>query len=530
MVGRMSEASTGVVDAITKRATARVGSALSEKYRLEGLLGIGGMAAVYKGKHRNGNRVAVKVLHAELSIHHDIRARFLREGYVANTVDHSGAVRVIDDDLAADGSVFLVMELLEGDTLQARANRAGGKLPPAEVLGAMHQALEVLAAAHAKQIVHRDIKPENLFMTKDGFVKVHDFGIAHLRDSDDWARATQTGIPMGTPAFMPPEQALGRRKEIDGQTDIWALGATMFTLLSGKSVHISESSEETLVFAATRPAPSLASVEPGLPAELVALVDKALSFKREDRFADAKEMRTALENAYRTLFDAVVPEPQAPRPSSADLDRTVREEPAVREDLTVREEPAARKDVALSEELTIREEPRPAAAKLDKLSLDATAHAVLPWELRKRAEEVKVQRAEPTMVGTARPAPAVKAEEPTAPKPGSLWGPIGVAYALVALCGSGYLYLRKDHSVPPPPAPSITVSASTPTAESIDTALPTIAPAVVPLPIAPLPIVQAAPAPQEVGSKAALPAKPVPARSATPKGPVVTPQGFLDQP
>ena len=160
------------------------------------------MAAVYRGSHRNGNRVAVKVLHSSVSNHADLRERFLREGYVANRVDHRGAVRVLDDDIAEDGSVFLVMELLEGHTLDARWERAGRQLPPREVAELTHQLLDVLAAAHDKGIVHRDIKPENLFLTGDGILKVLDFGIARLRDTTGvgMASATRTGSMLGTPA------------------------------------------------------------------------------------------------------------------------------------------------------------------------------------------------------------------------------------------------------------------------------------------------------------------------------------------
>src|SRR5262249_27291287 len=136
---------------------------------LDALLGVGGMAAVYAGTHRNGKRGAVKVLHPELARSAEARARFLREGYVANTVGHPGAVSVIDDDTTEDGLVFMVMELLEGSTLDALAAASpGGTLPLDVVLKAADDLCDVLAAAHDKGIVHRDIKPENLFLARDG--------------------------------------------------------------------------------------------------------------------------------------------------------------------------------------------------------------------------------------------------------------------------------------------------------------------------------------------------------------------------
>src|SRR5258708_6811213 len=130
---------------VEERARARVGTTLNGKYRLDRLLGIGGMASVYAATHRNNKRLAVKVLHPELSIHSDLRVRFMREGYVANTVDHPGAVAVLDDDVTEDGAAFLVMELLQGATLAEVSERRGGTLPLRFVLAAADQVLEVLA-------------------------------------------------------------------------------------------------------------------------------------------------------------------------------------------------------------------------------------------------------------------------------------------------------------------------------------------------------------------------------------------------
>jgi serine/threonine-protein kinase len=158
----------------------------------------------------------------------------------------------------------------------------------------MDRLLEVLELAHDKNIVHRDIKPSNLFLTKEGVLKVLDFGIARMLDEHGAATATKTGQMIGTPAFMPPEQALSKPKEIDKQTDIWAVGATMFTLLSGELVHIAESSSEHLVKAATLHARSVARVLPGVPANVETLVGRALRFEKKDRWASSTEMRREL--------------------------------------------------------------------------------------------------------------------------------------------------------------------------------------------------------------------------------------------
>lgn len=289
-------------------AKRRIGTTLCGKYRLDGLIAVGGMAAVYRGRHRNGNPVAVKVLHPVHSLNADLRERFSKEGYVANAVGHPGAVRVLDDDVADDRDPFLVMELLEGETLEERWRRNGCKLPQDEVVAAACDVLEVLAAAHANGIIHRDIKPENLFVTTSGHLKLLDFGIARMRDASA-ASFTNTGTIPGTPAFMAREQALGFARDIDASTDLWALGATMFTLLSGKYVHDAETNEQMLVLAGSRPARSLVSVMAEAPPLLSAIIDRALAFEKVDRPANAKAMLSELE-PLRTL-----PPPQA-RPRS----------------------------------------------------------------------------------------------------------------------------------------------------------------------------------------------------------------------
>ncbi len=287
---------------VEARARARVGQTLNGKYRLERLLGIGGMATVYAATHRNKKRVAVKMLHPELSMHTGLRTRFMREGYVANTVEHPGAVAVLDDDVAEDGSAFLVMELLEGATLDELCERQHGRLPLRQVLAVAERLLDVLAAADAKHIVHRDIKPSNVMVTRDGQVKVLDFGVARLRDVDS-AHATHSGMALGTPAFMAPEQALGRSEEISGRTDVWAVGATMVALLTGRAVHEASTAQEQMVFAATKPAPSLATLDAGAPPQVVALVDRALAFAQADRWSSAAEMRDAVREATRAVFE-----------------------------------------------------------------------------------------------------------------------------------------------------------------------------------------------------------------------------------
>ena len=282
------------MDVAYASARDRLGKTLCGKYHLDEVLGVGGTAVVFRATHRNGNRVAVKLLHDYLCKSRDVTRRFMREAYLANLLEHPGTVRVLDDDIDEHGVVFLVLELLDGETLEERRVRLGGRLGVDEVLGYMDRLLEVLELAHEKQIVHRDIKPSNIFLTKDGTLKVLDFGIARMLDEHGAATATKTGQMIGTPAFMPPEQALSKPKEIDKQTDLWAVGATMFTLLSGELVHIAESSSEHLVKAATQNARSVARVLPGVPANVETLISRALRFDKRERWGSATEMRKEL--------------------------------------------------------------------------------------------------------------------------------------------------------------------------------------------------------------------------------------------
>jgi serine/threonine protein kinase len=316
---------TGGGSDILSRAEARLGTVLRGKYRLDRILGIGGMAVVYKATHRNLAEFAVKMLHPEVSLSADIRSRFLREGYAANSIKHPGAVLVVDDDVSEDGAAFLVMELIDGIGCEDLWEKHDRKLSPTIASAILVQLLDVLAAAHEKGVVHRDIKPANLFITRTGNVKVLDFGIARAREAlATNAKATGTGMMLGTPAFMAPEQAKGKSKEIDGRTDIWAAGATFFTLVSGQLVHAAETAHELLIEAATAPARSLATATPDVSTAIVALIDRALASSMEDRWASASAMRDALlalrpfgSGRPEDVLAAVVPGSARPPPTVA---------------------------------------------------------------------------------------------------------------------------------------------------------------------------------------------------------------------
>jgi len=274
----------------------RVGSVVNGKWQIDARLGTGGMATVYAATHRNGHRAALKMLHGPLSRDPPTRARFLREGYVANAVGHPGVVAVLDDGVAEDGCAFLVLELLEGETIDARRIRLGGALPVDEALDLADQALDALAAAHEKGIVHRDIKPENVFYTNEGRIKLLDFGLARMKDNK--TEATKTGVTIGTPEFMPPEQALGRRSEVDARSDVWGLGATLFTAITGRYVHDdAQSLHEQLIASATRRSRPIRQLAPHVSPDVAAVIDKALELEMSDRWQSAREMQLALREA-----------------------------------------------------------------------------------------------------------------------------------------------------------------------------------------------------------------------------------------
>jgi len=277
-----------------ERAKARVGHVVRGKWRLDALLGAGGTAAVYVATHRNRSRAAVKMLHPELSAEPSVRASFLREGYAANGVPHDGVVRVIDDDVAEDGSAFLVMELLEGQTLEARLTETGRPLAMDEACKVTDRVLDVLAAAHAQGIQHRDVTPKNVLLMKDGKVKLIDFGSAFVAELSQQSGATLVCAPMGTPQFMSPELARGRFADVDPRTDVFACGALLFTMLTGKAPRRADTVNEELLAAMTEPIASIATVRPELPRCIIELVDRALAFEKTERWPGARAMQDAL--------------------------------------------------------------------------------------------------------------------------------------------------------------------------------------------------------------------------------------------
>ncbi|MFO0760487.1 MAG: serine/threonine-protein kinase [Byssovorax sp.] len=266
----------------------RVGTVICGKWTLERLLGVGGMAAVYVGLHKIGRRDAIKMLHPEAAKSKEVCRRFEREARVVNRFKHPGAVEIRDIDTTDEGAPFLVMELLSGETLLDRVQRTGPP-PLDDLLRFAEEVLDVLVAAHAQGIIHRDIKPGNLFVTDEGRIKVLDFGLARARESGDskslWTKA---GAALGTTPYMPPEQARGL--DIDARVDVFAVGATLFRLITGRRIHDAAEDFELLMKMSKVPAPLLRSVKPEIPEDVALVVDRALQFDRNQRYPHAAAM------------------------------------------------------------------------------------------------------------------------------------------------------------------------------------------------------------------------------------------------
>ncbi|WP_129353471.1 protein kinase domain-containing protein [Sorangium cellulosum] len=290
----------------------RVGTTLRGKWTIDRLLGIGGMAAVYAATHKIGRREAIKILHPEVARSKDLRARFEREAQAVNRFRHPGVVEIRDIDTTDDGAPFLVMELLEGESLADRVQRLG-HVEAGEMLRLMGELLDVLGAAHDQGIIHRDIKLDNLFVETGGRLKVLDFGIARMRDGVKTAMRTRTGATLGTVSYMAPEQVRGI--SVDHRADLFSVGATMFRLIAKRRIHEARTESELLVKMATMAAPPLASVAPETPQGLCVLVDRALAFDRERRYPDARTMQGDI----RALQRGEAPPYAAARLAAGDL-------------------------------------------------------------------------------------------------------------------------------------------------------------------------------------------------------------------
>ncbi len=292
-------------DDLDPSADGLIGQVISEgRYRVVERMGSGGMGAVYRGEHLLlAKRVAIKVLHPEMTRMQEVVARFEREARAAGNIEHPNVATATDFGKLPDGSFFLVLEYVEGRSLRELVAQG-----PVDPLRAAHIARQVLAAlvrAHGLGIVHRDLKPENVMLVeRDGdvdFVKVLDFGIAKVQMGELAKRAggtgplTQAGLVYGTPEYMAPEQALGQ--EVDARADLYSLGAMLYEMLSGQLPFDAASPVALLGMVVSKPVPPMSEKGATVPPALEAFTVTLLAKLPEDRFADARAALEALDAA-----------------------------------------------------------------------------------------------------------------------------------------------------------------------------------------------------------------------------------------
>ncbi len=277
----------------------RIGQIVQDRYRIVRKIGEGGMGAVYEGEHTVIRRkVAIKCLHAQYATNQEMVNRFHREAMAANAIRHPNIVEVTDMGRFPDGAVFMVLEFLEGKELSGVLKQSGA-MPLSRVVHIVSQVCDALSAAHDASIVHRDLKPDNIYLCPRGdddpdFVKVLDFGIAKYREQGHGQGMTRTGMTMGTPNYMAPEQAQAS-KDLDHRADIYSLGVILFHLITGVLPYDDESFPMLMVKVISYPAPRLRSVSPEIPQALDDLVDRMLAKNPALRPPSCKDVKAALQ-------------------------------------------------------------------------------------------------------------------------------------------------------------------------------------------------------------------------------------------
>ena len=286
-----------------KALATRLSQALGSSYTLEGEIGRGGMGVVFNARdERLKRQVAVKVLPPELAFREEIRLRFLREAETAARLSHPHLVPIHSVGEGRDGLVYFVMAYVDGESLGAKLKRRG-RLPPDESRRIMQETADALGAAHAFGIIHRDVKPDNILLEGSrGRVVVTDFGIAKaLSSTTGGATLTATGVAIGTPHYMSPEQAAGDR-EIDGRSDIYSLGVVTYQMLAGELPFQAPTVPGILMKHITERAPLITDRRPEVPEDLAACVMRSLEKDPEDRWPTADALRRALEARSATMY------------------------------------------------------------------------------------------------------------------------------------------------------------------------------------------------------------------------------------
>ncbi len=273
------------------------GTVIDGKYKTLGILGTGGMAAVYRAEHvKIGRIVAVKLLLPEFVAYADLVLRVEREARAAGGIDHPNVVEIVDLGTTAEFGPYIAMEMLKGDDLATYVEKSGNRLDDIEAADIARQVLGALAAAHEKGVIHRDLKPENIFLADEEDrrrVKVLDFGISKLAEQGGVSSLTRTGTVMGTPQYMAPEQAAGAREQ-DHRVDIYACGVVLYAILTGGLPYEAENYNLLINDILNKPPIAILSRDRSIDGDLADIVMKAIERNPADRFQTAKAMQESL--------------------------------------------------------------------------------------------------------------------------------------------------------------------------------------------------------------------------------------------
>ncbi len=285
-----------MTDAPVERQDPKLGTVLNGTYRLEAVIGTGGMGTVYQARHIHlGTQYAIKSLVPQFTDNNEAIKRFQREAQIASQLGHPNIVKVIDFNYDAVGVPFMVMDLLRGETLRTRLARAG-KLPLREALPIVTQLCAGLDAAHARGVVHRDLKPENLFLCEGtDQVKILDFGISKIKNFN--TQLTRPTAMLGTPYYMSPEQAMGNTAEVGHLSDVWAVGALVFEMLTGQGAFAAENPVAVFYRIVNEPFPEATACGADVPRAVDRVLAKACAKPPAERYQSTGELARGLEEA-----------------------------------------------------------------------------------------------------------------------------------------------------------------------------------------------------------------------------------------